>query len=114
MASIFVGPRLVFRSLRADIYFSLDVQVQYSPRFTYHWDDGSPRQADVGSLLYIDLPMKVGFRYYFNKRVDTIPIFLNVGLGVSPLGYRFDLGGTGQAGMMSTYILLNLGLGIRL
>ena len=72
------------------------------------------RQADVGSLLYIDLPMKVGFRYYFNRRVDTIPIFLNVGLGVSPLGYRFDLGGTGQAGMMSTYILLNLGLGIRL
>ncbi len=114
MASVFAGPRLVFRSLRADIYFSLDVQVQFSPRVTYHWIDGPAYQADVGSLLYIDLPMKVGFRYYFNKRVDTIPIFLNGGLGVSPLGYRFDLGGTGQAGMMSTYMFINLGLGIRL
>lgn len=113
-ASIFAGPRLVFRSLRADIYLSLDLQIQYSPRITYHWIDGTAHQADVGSLLYIDLPMKIGFRYYFNRRVDTMPIFLNGGLGVSPLGYRFDLGGTGQAGMMETCILFNLGLGIRL
>jgi len=116
-AAIFAGPRLVFRSLKADIYLSLDLQFQYSPQVTYYWDDGGPRQASVGPLLYIDLPIKVGFRYYFNKRIDTMPVFLNVGLGVSPLGYRFDsfdLGGNNQSGMMSTYIMFNLGVGLRL
>ncbi len=114
MASIFAGPRLVFRSLRADITIGIDLQVQYSPRVTYHWIDGVDRQADVGALLYLDLPMKVNFRYYFNKRIDTMPVFLSGGLGVSPLGYRFDLGGTGQKGMMSTYLFFNLGIGLRL
>jgi TolB-like protein len=114
MASIFAGPRLVFRSLRADITIGIDFQVQYSPQVTYYWNDGVDRQADVGALLYIDLPMKVNFRYYFNKRIDTMPVFLSGGLGVSPLGYRFDLGGTGQDGMMSTYLFFNLGIGLRL
>ncbi len=113
-ASAFAGPRMVFRSLRADIYLGIDFQISYFPRITEYWDDSGPRQADLGPLLYLELPMKIGLRYYFNRRIDTMPLFLNAALGITPLGYHFDLGGGNQNGMMSTGILLNIGMGVRL
>ena len=114
MASAYAGPRLVFRSLRADILAGVDLLLRYTPQATYHWSDGMDRQADLGSFLSVELPVSVGFRYYFNKRIDTVPVFLSGGLGISVLGYRFDLGETGFAGMTEPTISLTLGVGVRL
>jgi len=112
--SAFAGPRMVFRSLRADIYLGIDFQISFFSQVTKYWDDGGSHQADLGPLLYLELPMKIGFRYYFNRRIDTMPFFLNAALGITPLGYHFDLGDGGLGGMMSTGILLNIGMGVRL
>jgi len=114
IASAYAGPRLVFRSLRTDILIGMDLLLRYVPQASYQWYDGVDRQADLGSFLSVELPMNVGFRYYFNKRIDTVPIFLNGGLGISFLGYRFDLGGTGFAGMIEPIISLDIGVGVRL
>jgi len=113
-ATAYAGPRLVFRSLRTDILIGMDLLLRYIPQATYHWYDGVDRQADLGSFLSLELPMNVGFRYYFNRRIDTVPVFLSGGLGISFLGYRFDLGGTGFEGMIEPAISLNLGVGVRL
>jgi len=114
MAAAYAGPRLVFRSLRTDILIGIDLLVRYIPQTNYYWIEGIDRQADLGSFLSVELPMSVGFRYYFNRRIDTVPVFLSGGLGISFLGYRFDLGGTGFEGMPEPTIGLNLGVGIRL
>lgn len=109
--SVFTGPRLIFRSLKADITLGMDLSISYFPRVTYYWDVYT---ADVGSLLTLELPIKVGFRFYFNKRIDRMPLFMTGSLGVAPLGYRFDLGDTGQEGMTDPGLIIRLGLGIRL
>ena len=72
------------------------------------------RRWHSGDEVRLELPMKIGLRYYFNRRIDTMPLFLNAALGITPLGYHFDLGGGNQNGMMSTGILLNIGMGVRL
>jgi len=114
MAAAYAGPRLVFRSLRTDILVGMDLLLRYIPQTTYQWYDGFDRQADLGSFLSLELPISFGFRYYFNSRINTVPVFLSGGLGISVLGYRFDLGGTGFAGITEPTINLNIGVGIRL
>ena len=104
----------MFRSLRADIILSMDLQVIYAPELTFHWDEGLPDSGEAGPFIYLNLPLEISFRYYFTDRMDRMPFFITGGFGVSPIGYRFDLKGRGQSGLIGADVSLNIGTGIRL
>lgn len=115
MTSLFIGPRFVLRSLRTDFFIGLEARVQYSPETQYKWETGVNTRSDtVGSFLYLGMPVKAGFRYYFNKRIDKTPFFITGTIGVSAFGYRFDLNGNGRDGWMGSDIVSTVGVGFRL
>jgi len=108
------GPAFVLRGLKLDILFSTGLLVQYSPSFDITWDNGTLHNYTIGPFLSVGIPLKVEVRYYVNKRVDSLPLFVRFGLGFVPVGYRFDLNGGGREGLMGMDLGLYLGMGFRL
>ena len=114
MGGLHAGPRAVFRSLRSDIIMSIDMEVQYSPEADYSWFNGGPQYDSVGPFVYFVTPVRIGFRYYLSDRIDRMPVFINGGLSITPVGYRFDLSGRGDEGFVDNNFAFELGAGVRL
>lgn len=85
---LFLGPEFAFRSETSDVYFTPSLLLGYTPPYTVT----TTQSYDIEARYYTGLELDVGYRYFFFRRRDDRPWFLNLGMYFDMIEFAFSPG----------------------
>ncbi len=88
---LYFGPRLTFSGYMSDIFFGLQGAVHFAPPVTYWSKTGSI--VSQGPFLLSGANLETGVRIYTYRNTTKAPSFVEIGMALGAVGYRFDLSG---------------------
>lgn len=85
---LFTGPEFAFRSETSDVYFTPSLLLGFAPGYSVT----TTQTYDIDPRYYTGLELDVGYRYFFFRRREDRPIFLNLGMYFDMIEFAFTPG----------------------
>jgi PEGA domain len=87
--TLFLGPEFTFRTETSDVYFTPSLTLGVLPSFTVT-DTIAPQDYDISTRFYSGLVLDVGYRYFFFRKREDRPVFLNLGMFFDMAAFAFS------------------------
>jgi len=87
---LYLGPRYAFMGAKNDLYFSLLGQFRSVTPVTLT-DDELGESKEFGPFWITGMSVDTGFKFYLYNRMSAAPLFINFGMLLGVLQYRFEL-----------------------